>query len=910
MGSSMSQPAKRALAALLACAMLVALFFVMQRSYASTTLIEGYNNQQPSSMTKPVKGVPYTDPIYQTTVVRATDYVADGIVNVQNNPVFVRNDYSRRPAFNQDNSKYLVKALDGFWYSYDADTYAKLQKLPYLAGAAEPQWSPTDPDIIYYVPNQGGLVLNRLDISTGTTTVAANFAGRLPWTGAAHVSTRSEGSPSADGRYWGFQVDNASWQSLGVFTYDLQTDTILSTRSTNGVKPDHVSMSPSGDYFVTSGDDASGTVAYARNDLSTPVRTLHHKSEHSDLAIDANGDDVYVSIDYQSNSGDVFMVNLQTGEKTVLFSTYVGGQTTALHVSGKAYDHPGWALISTYGGENTAPQWFNKKIFAVELKANPRIYNLAHHHVFTYAGYDTEPHATVNRDFTKIMFNSNWETSSGTNIDAYMIRLEPGDIPEAGTGPEPTPTSSPSPTPTPTPSPTPSPEEGTITLQMGVNGYEGGKNQSHLRETSPNEGHYGAGQAPLYYLRDGGFPTNVLISFDLDDVLPEGAVLESATLSLHSEGAAAYSGGTLDMYRIVDPDDLGPWVEGTSDDYTEKDGAAWTRRAGTENTVTTGWTNVSGSTPMDAVATPPSGTIALGTGGGWHTSTDVLDDVLTWIEGTDVNQGWLLRTRDGSGINVQDVASNQHANSALRPKLTLTYSEDGEPTPSPCPTPTPTPTPSPDPDSVTLQSGVGGYTGGKDQSHIRETSPNEGHYGAGQATSYYLREGFATGVLLYFDLSGIVPTGATIDSAVLSLYNTGTDSYTAGTLELRRIVDPNGLGMWDEGANTDYTLKDGAAWTRRSGSGNTVTKGWTSTSGSTLLDAALAASGTVAMTTGSGWNASTDVKADVQAWIDGTAPNQGWYIRPASGSPINIQQVPSNQYGNASYRPKLTITYH
>ena len=35
-------------------------------------------------------------------------------------------------------------------------------------------------------------------------------------------------------------------------------------------------------------------------------RKLLHKSEHSDIAIDANGDDVYVSVDYSSNAGDVW----------------------------------------------------------------------------------------------------------------------------------------------------------------------------------------------------------------------------------------------------------------------------------------------------------------------------------------------------------------------------------------------------------------------------------------------------------------------------------------------------------------------------------------------------------------------------------------------------------------------------
>ncbi|MCV4614074.1 hypothetical protein OFM04_29680, partial [Escherichia coli] len=105
-------------------------------------------------------------------------------------------------------------------------------------------------------------------------------------------------------------------------------------------------MSPSGNYCVVSSDGASGTVAYSRD--FSQQKKVHHKSEHSDIALDENGDDVYVAIDYQSNAGDVFMVNLRTGVRTVLFPTYLSGTATALHVSGKAYNKRGWVVISTY----------------------------------------------------------------------------------------------------------------------------------------------------------------------------------------------------------------------------------------------------------------------------------------------------------------------------------------------------------------------------------------------------------------------------------------------------------------------------------------------------------------------------------------------------------------------------------
>src|SRR3546814_17819213 len=59
---------------------------------------------------------------------------------------------------------------------------------------------------------------------------------------------------------------------------------------------------------------------------------------------------------------------------------------------------------------------------AVELNAKPKIINLAHHHS-NYNGYWTEPHASVSRDFTHVLFSSNWGTSSDLDVDAFMIRL-------------------------------------------------------------------------------------------------------------------------------------------------------------------------------------------------------------------------------------------------------------------------------------------------------------------------------------------------------------------------------------------------------------------------------------------------------------------------------------------------------
>jgi hypothetical protein len=382
---------------------------------AGSSLISGRTVTVMPTLPRPAKGQRFVDPDFGTCGVRATDHAAEPPSG------FARNDYSRRQAFNADNTRFIVFSQNGFWHMYDANTLAYLKVLPGLAGDAEPQWHPTEPSSLYWIPNSGGTRINKLNVETGVNTVAADFVGRLPWASAARIWTRSEGGPSADGRYWCLLAETSSFSSLGVFTYDMQTNTIVGTRNLSA-RPDHVSMSASGRWCVVSHLSGSGgTVAWDRQ--FTQSRLLHGTSEHSDLALDAQGNDIYIAVDYQANQGDVFMYNIDTHVRTNLFPTYMGGSATAYHFSGKNFARPGWALVSAYAGYGPN-QWYMNKLFAVELAPNPRIRQIGHHQS-RFNGYWTEPHASVNRDFTRVLWTSNWGTTSSTDVDAYMIHLAP-----------------------------------------------------------------------------------------------------------------------------------------------------------------------------------------------------------------------------------------------------------------------------------------------------------------------------------------------------------------------------------------------------------------------------------------------------------------------------------------------------
>jgi hypothetical protein len=366
--------------------------------------------QTPNSI-RPLKGVVQMDPNFKSCVIRATDHAVE-----PPSTAFTRNDYARRQAFNANNTRFIAYASGGSWVLYDANTLAFIRVLNGPAGDAEPQWDPTDPNSLIYVPTNGGMKLLRLNVETNVTTVAADFTGRLPWAGAARNWTHSEGSPSADGRYWCLLSETSNFGALGVFTYDLQTNTILGTKALS-TSPDWVSMSPSGRSCVV-----SGTTAYNRT--FTTSRTLLNGSEHADLALGADGHDYYVYVDF-ADTGYIRMVDIDTGVNTPLFPTYINGATTSLHISGKAFSRPGWAVISTFNHSGTSEQWLHERVMAFELKANPKMINLAHHHSH-YNDYWTQPQASVSRDFSRIMFTSNWGSTSATDVDDYMLVLPEG----------------------------------------------------------------------------------------------------------------------------------------------------------------------------------------------------------------------------------------------------------------------------------------------------------------------------------------------------------------------------------------------------------------------------------------------------------------------------------------------------
>ncbi len=364
-------------------------------------------------VSKPQARAPYTEPSFGTYVVRVTDSKND--VSGSDRSKGMKNEYSRVQSFNANDTYMVVRSIEAYWYLYDVNTLKPVRQLPFQ-GESEPRWDANNPDRLYYIADKKLMVYSVASRKTG---LVHDFSKDVP-PRTAFVWTKNEGSPSMDGRYWGLMADDLDGRPLALLIYDLVLNRVIARRNVPSNAPDydHVTISPGGNYLF------AGYDAYYDKTLTkeTPLRDIGH----GDLALDARGREVMV---YQDTSTDtISMLDLATAKVTRLFRIDFSRFSKGFHISGRAFKKPGWVLISCFiEGNHANSDWMDNAVFAVELKPNGRVVRLAHHHSLYNPrmehDYWAEPHATVNRDFTKILFTSNWGRSGTEDVDMYMIKL-------------------------------------------------------------------------------------------------------------------------------------------------------------------------------------------------------------------------------------------------------------------------------------------------------------------------------------------------------------------------------------------------------------------------------------------------------------------------------------------------------
>jgi hypothetical protein len=392
------------------------------------TFIRTLVTKQEENIPEPVPHTPFRDPIFGGCVVRVTDRQND--LPKEDPSKGLKNAYSRIQSFNADGTLIMVRSLEANYYIYDAMTLDILGALPSMN---DPRWSNLYPQLIYDI---GELTLMSFNLTNGEHRLIHDFSEDFPDQDIAAVWTRWEGNPSIDDRYWALMAENQDWMTVAFIVYDLAADQIISRKEIHPPEDvDSVTMSPLGNYFLAQFEFCErgamgregrpcGLMVYDRN--LENARGLLRIVGHSDAALDADGNEIFFYQDIDTDQ--IAILNLASGKISNLFPidfTYCDG--CGMHFSGLGYQFPGWGLVSYCDGDPITRMWMDDHIFAVELKSGGQAVRFAQHHSMVDPDqnhdYWAEPHASVNRDFSRIVFTSNWGRLGTAEVDMYMIFL-------------------------------------------------------------------------------------------------------------------------------------------------------------------------------------------------------------------------------------------------------------------------------------------------------------------------------------------------------------------------------------------------------------------------------------------------------------------------------------------------------
>ncbi len=166
-----------------------------------------------------------------------------------------------------------------------------------------------------------------------------------------------------------------------------------------------------------------------------------------------------------------------------------------------------------------------------------------------------------------------------------------------------------------------------------------------------------------------------LIEFDVASFLPAGAIINSATLTLHASLTRATS-TVISVHRLTRE-----WIEGTTD-AASNEGAGATPVLGNDATwlhaVSTSvpWTGPGAAGDFSPAA---SSTATILGSGAFYSWPGLQSDVQSWLANASDNHGWLLLGDESTSATAVQFDSRTHPNDDNRPILTIDFTPVPEP---------------------------------------------------------------------------------------------------------------------------------------------------------------------------------------------------------------------------------------
>jgi hypothetical protein len=172
---------------------------------------------------------------------------------------------------------------------------------------------------------------------------------------------------------------------------------------------------------------------------------------------------------------------------------------------------------------------------------------------------------------------------------------------------------------------------------------------------------------------------------------------------------------------------------------------------------------------------------------------------------------------------------------------------------------------------------------------------------AGKTGGGFIRRG-----LLAFDIAGAIPSNSTVTSVVLTL-DVSQAQPAAQTVALHRALED-----WGEGTSTAGGSGGGSGGPATPGDATWLHRFHDNTLWSTPGGAYIATPRATQSVAGLGtysWGSTPEMVSDVQQWLDMPSSNFGWVVVGNESSASTAKRFNTHEYGVASMRPKLAVTY-
>ena len=362
---------------------------------------------------KPPYLTPIVDPVFGSKATRISGDAGSPIRNLDGEwGKVVRHHYSKDQAWNADMSLLVLTRHKGkpTPLFLDGRTYEPLFTIR-LPGEA--RWHPTDPEMMLYVRDHR---IGRFNVRTGKDETIVSVEGY------SEFRLMSEGNFSYDGTRVAVAAKDPQGQIVA-FAYDLRNHVKYPDIDLSAMPSiDWVSISALGQYVVVNGNHngrnhrggLDQTRVFDLQGHSVGVLWENYgEPSHYDLTVNQSGEEVAVGTSKSGvHPGKLITRRLRDGLITVENSE------SASHTSARNYRRPGWAY-ATCGDDKGV---FRNEIIGVKLDGSLHVERLCHMHLVR-AGYDSEGHASVSPDGTRVIWNSNWDDRDG-DISVYVAEIE------------------------------------------------------------------------------------------------------------------------------------------------------------------------------------------------------------------------------------------------------------------------------------------------------------------------------------------------------------------------------------------------------------------------------------------------------------------------------------------------------